>query len=575
MRKIWRIKDPNLAVQKNFYSELKISKITAQLLSNRGIDNAKEAAEFLACSLSSCHDPFLLKDMEKAAARIKKAIRGKENILIYGDYDVDGMTSAALLYTALKHLGAIVETYIPNRLEEGYGLNVAAIKKAYKNGMSLIVTVDCGIGSFKEIEYARAFKIDVIVTDHHEIVGSRLPPAYAIINPLQESCEYPFKHLAGVGLAYKLAKALYEGTSFFAEDFLDLVSLGTIADIVPLKGENRILAKHGLDEINKRNRVGLEALTEASGLSGKDVSSGHIGFILGPRINAMGRVGSPQKALELLLTDDKEEAMKLAKTLNDENRNRQKIESGILEEALSKIEREVNFKHHKVIVLGSEKWHPGVIGIVASRIADRYYRPTILVSLDGKFGKGSGRSVEDFNLFKALSKCRDLLVTFGGHESACGITIEKDRIDAFREKINIAAGQDVNEQIFSPRLDIDMDIPLNMLTEDIIGEIESLAPFGEENPRPVFSSRNLIIKDGPRQIGRNGFKMWVTDNAVTCEAVSFGRGGLEPPNLGSGVDLAYIPSINNWQGVQSIQLELKDIKPFNPSIKSEGIKAEK
>lgn len=560
MRKIWNIKQSTPDAQGIFSSNLKISKITAQLLLNRGIGDSKEAGEFLACSLSSCHDPFLLKDMGKAVDRIKKAILGKEKILVYGDYDVDGMTSVAILKQALMKLGGTVETYIPNRLEEGYGLNVGAIKKAHKDGVSLIITVDCGIGSFKETEYAKAFKIDVIVTDHHEIVGSRLPPAYAIINPLQESCNYPFKHLAGVGLAYKLVKALYEGTSFFAEDFLDLVSLGTVADIVPLRGENRILAKHGLYEINKRNRVGLNALTEVSGLNGKDISCGHIGFILGPRINAMGRVGSPQKALELLLTDDKVEALNLAKVLDAENRNRQKIESRIFEEALSKIEREVNFKHHKVIVLGSKDWHPGVIGIVASKIVDRYYRPAILVSLDGKLGKGSGRSVEKFNLFDALLKCKDLLVGFGGHESACGITIEKDRLDEFRDRINLEAHKDITEEMFSPQLDIDMDIPLNTLTEDVINEIETLAPFGEENPRPVFSSHNLTIKDGPRQIGRKGFKMWVTDNTVTCEAISFGRNELQAPKAGSGVDLAYIPSINDWQGLQSIQLELKDIK---------------
>ena len=353
---------------------------------------------------------------------------------------------------------------------------------------------------------------------------------------------------------------MYEGTSLIAEDFLDLVSLGTIADIVPLKGENRILAKHGLDEINRRTRIGLEALAEASGLSGKDISSGHIGFILGPRINAMGRTGSPQKALELLMANDKTEALKLARMLNAENKNRQKIESGILDEALSKVEREVNFKHHKVIVLGSENWHPGVIGIVASRIADRFYRPTILVSLDGKLGKGSGRSIENFNLFNAILKCQDLLVGFGGHEAACGITIEKDKLDEFREKINSQLDENITEDNFRPQLDIDMDIPLKNLTEDVISEIESLAPFGEENPRPVFSSCNLVVKDGLRQIGKNGFKIWVTDNSTTCEAISFGRAQLDVPRAGSGVNLAYIPSINDWQGLQSIQLELKDIQ---------------
>lgn len=557
---IWNIKKSMPQIQKAFSSELKISEITAQLLSNRGIDNIKEAGEFIACSLSSCHDPFLLKDMDKAVGRIKKAISGREKILVYGDYDVDGMTSVALLKKTLMNLGAVVETYIPNRLEEGYGLNTNAIKKALRDGVSLLITVDCGIGSFKEIEYANLSKIDVIITDHHEIVNSRIPSAFAVINPLQESCNYPFKHLAGVGLAYKLAKALYDGTSFLAEDFLDLVSLGTIADIVPLRGENRILAKHGLDEMNRHNRIGLNALTEIAGLNGKDISSGHIGFILGPRINAMGRVGSPQKALELLLSDDKNEAMKLARMLDTENRNRQKIESKILDEALSKVEREINFKHHKVIVLASVGWHPGVIGIVASRIADRFYRPTILVSLDGKYGKGSGRSVEKFNLFDVLIQCKGLLMGFGGHEGACGLTIEKDRLDEFRDKINTEADKHISEDVFSPQLDIDMEIPLNMLTENVIAQIEALAPFGEENPRPVFSSRNLIVKDGPRQIGRKGFKMWVTDNSITCEAVSFGRSELIQPQTGSGVELAYMPSINDWQGLQSIQLELKDIR---------------
>lgn len=560
MRTIWNIRTAKSDTRKALSSALKISEIMAQLLSNRGIDDVKEASEFLACSLSSCHDPFLMKDMDKAVSRMRKAISNGEKVLVYGDYDVDGMTSVAMLKQALLNLGAVVETYIPNRLEEGYGLNTNAIKKALKDGVSLIITVDCGISSFREIEYANGVKIDVIVTDHHEIVNSQVPPAYAVVNPLQESCRYPFKHLAGVGIAYKFVKALYEGTSFFAEDFLDLVSLGTIADIVPLKGENRILVKHGLYEMNKRNRIGLNALTEVAGLNGKDISSGHIGFILGPRINAMGRVGSPQKALDLLLANDNDEAMKLAKMLDTENRNRQKIESRILEEALSKIEREVNFKHHKVIVLGSENWHAGVIGIVASRIADRFYRPTILISLDGKHGKGSGRSVEKFNLFNVLHQCKDTLLGFGGHEAACGLTIEKDRLDEFREKINIAANSCTYDDTFCPQLEIDMEIPLNELNEDVINEIESLAPFGEENPRPVFSSRNLIVKDGPRQIGKKGFKMWVTDNNVTCEAVNFGRNELLAPKTGSGIDLAYVPSINDWQGLQSIQLELKDIK---------------
>ena len=560
MRKIWRIKDPDPALQETLSSALNISKITAQLLANRGITDGEAAADFMRTTLSSCHDPFLLKDMDKAVYRIKKGISEGERMLVYGDYDVDGMTGVTILYSALKNLGANVESYIPNRLEEGYGLNNNAVKNACKNGFTLIITVDCGITSFREIEYAKSLKIDVIVTDHHEIVESRVPLAYAVINPMQKECEYPFKHLAGVGIAYKLVKALYSDTAFFAEDFLDLVSLGTVADIAPLIGENRTLTKYGLDELNRRSRVGLKALMDASGLNGKDISSGHIGFILGPRINAMGRIGSPQKALELLLSSDEEAAVELAKVLNTENRARQKIESAITEDALSMIERDVNFKYHKVIVLANQGWHPGVIGIVASKIADRFYRPTILISLDGKLGKGSGRSIERFHLFEYLFRCRDVLSGFGGHESACGITIEKDRVSEFRDRINEEASRDVDESVFSPRLDIDMDVPLNMLSEDVINEIETLSPFGPDNPRPVLASRGLVVKDAPRQIGKNGFKMWVTDNRITCEAVNFGKGSLDCPVAGSTLDLAYMPSINNWQGLQSIQLELLDIK---------------
>jgi len=560
MRKIWQIRESRPDIQDSLSSALKISKVTAQLLANRGIDDPDRAKEFLGSSLSACPDPFLLKDMEKAVDRVKRAIAGGEKIIVYGDYDVDGITGVTLLRQALKSLKADVESYIPNRIEEGYGLNLTAIKKVHRLGATLIVTVDCGITSFKEIEYAKSLNIDVIVTDHHEILESQTPKAYAVINPLQGTCGYPFKHLAGVGLAYKLAKALYEDTPYFAEDFLDLVSLGTVADLVPLVGENRVLTKYGLEELNSRARVGLKALMEVSGLKHKDISAGHIGFILGPRINAMGRIGSPEKALELLLSDNPSEAARLAKVLDSENRNRQKIEARILEEAISKAEREINFKYHKIIVLASEGWHPGVIGIVASRLVERYYRPAILISLDGKFGKGSGRSIERVHLFNYLFRCRELLIGFGGHESACGITIEKDKIEELKERLNLEMAKDASAEAFDQTLEIDMDIPLNALTEDVINEIEELSPFGIENPRPVLVSRNLIVKDGPRQIGRNGFKMCVTDNNITCEAVSFRRDSLEIPEPGSAIDLAYVPSINSWQGLKSIQLELRDIQ---------------
>ncbi len=560
MKKIWKIREPDLGKSVRLSKSLGISEITAQILLNRGLSDTESANAFLACHISSSHDPNLLKDMEKAVRRIKDAVSGGEKMLVYGDYDVDGITGVTLLYSALRGLGGNAEHYIPNRIEEGYGLNLNAIRSAHKRRVSLIITVDCGITSFKEVEYAKGLGIDIIVTDHHEISKEGLPDAYSVINPLRDDCPYPFKHLAGVGVAYKLACLLLEGTHLLAEDFLDLVALGTVADIVPQKDENRILTRHGLWRLNRTHRAGLKALIEASGLNGKDISSGHIGFILGPRINAMGRIGSPEIALKLLLTDDDIEAASLAKVLNVENRSRQRIEAAILNEALSKVEKEVNFKEHRVIVLESHQWHPGVIGIVASRIAERYYRPAILISTQGKAGKGSGRSIADFHLFDALLKCKDHLLGFGGHEGACGITIEKDNIPAFRRAINEVASETMKEGDMVPKLNIDMDVSLDSLKENVIGELESLAPFGPANPRPVLASSGVIVKDIPRLIGKNGFKLHVTDNNITCEAVSFGRPDIDLPEKGSKVDLAYIPSMNTWQGITSLQLELKDIR---------------
>ncbi len=559
MEKIWKTTRPDPDLQDRLSGALNVSKITAQLLINRGLSDPQTAKEFLSCRLISCHHPSLLKDMEKAMSRINEAVSKGERILVYGDYDVDGITGVALLSSALCSLGAVVDTHIPNRLEEGYGLNLPAIRAAHKKRASLIITVDCGITSFKEVEYANSLDVDVIITDHHEIVGEKIPDAYAIINPLQGDCPYPFKHLAGVGLAYKLTESLLEGSGLLAEDFLDLVSLGTVADIVPQVGENRILTRHGLTRLNRTQRTGLRALIKASGLTGKDISSGHIGFVLGPRINAMGRIGSPRVALDLLLTDDELEASRLADVLNTENRNRQKVESRILDEALVRLQEEVDFKRHKVIVLASANWHSGVIGIVASRLVEKFCRPAILISLDGKIGKGSGRSVNNVNLFELLAKCRRALLGFGGHESACGLTIEKERIEDFREIINSVAKEYIKDEDLMPELEIDMDITLSALREKVIYEIESLAPFGPENPRPVLSSHNLIVKDIPRLIGKSGFKLHVTDRKTTCEAVSFGRGGLDIPKVGQEVDIAFTPSINTWQGLPSIQLELRSI----------------
>jgi len=528
-------------------------------LINRGITDEMQAHHFLYGDINSCHDPMLLKDIRKARERIRRAIEKEENILLYGDYDVDGITGVALLHRVLASLKAKVLHHIPNRLEEGYGLNANAVKLAHKKEARLIITVDCGIAARKEVEIANSLGIDVIVTDHHAIKKETLPDAYAIINPLQPSCPYPFKGLSGVGLAYKLAQVLLDGP-FPAREHLDLVALGTVSDLSRQQGENRILTKAGLEVLNNTKKKGLKALIEGSRLQDRDISCGHIGFIIGPRINAMGRVGSPEVSLKLLLTEDDDEAKRLAARLEKENRTRQKIERVVLDEAFEKIKREVNFKESKIVVLASPNWHAGVIGIVASRIVDRYYRPAIMIALGDKKGKGSGRSIKNFHLFNAINSCKEYLLDFGGHEGACGLSIEKQNVDKFTEAINEVAKREIANSDLYPTINVDAEVGLSELSEKLVEEIGLLAPFGPENPRPLLSSSNIYLKNEPKRIAKSGVKVWVTNDVITCEAISFRAEALSLPAKGTRVSMVYTPSINTWQGLSSLQLDLRDLK---------------
>ena len=559
MRKRWIIKKCNTAGQKRLVDELGISPIIAHLLINRNITSPDEAQFFLNGDIENLHDPLLLKDMAKAVSRIKKALSRGEKILVYGDYDVDGLTSVALLSEVLKALGGNVTEYIPNRLEEGYGLNLAAAQLAYRRKVGIVITVDCGVSAVKEIDYLKSCRIDTIVVDHHK-PGPELPGAYAVIDPLQKNCAYPFKYLAGVGLAFKLVQALLGKKPAQLREHLDLVALGTIADVSPQLGENRILTRYGLMTMAKTRNVGIKELIRASGLIGKDITSRHIGYILGPRINASGRIGSPRLALRLLTTKNREEAKELAKMLDRENRNRQKVQGAVYEEALDKANREVNFKEHKVIVLSGEGWHPGVIGIVASRLAEKFYRPTVMISLQKNIGRGSARSIKNFHLFDIVSRCKEYLETFGGHEAACGLTILPKFINKFKERINSIASDVLSPEDLLPSLEADMEIPLSGLSSRLIDEMGKLEPYGPRNPRPLFVSRNLTVKHDPRIIGRKGVKMWVTDGGITCEALIFGLEDTSGISKESIVNLAYTPSINSWRGVSSIQLDLEDIK---------------
>jgi len=560
MIKKWIVKKSDDAKKKVLTGELSISPVIAQLLINRHITQPHQAERFMNPRISDLYNPFMLKGMEKAVARIHKALSGGEKILIYGDYDVDGITSVTLLTRALKTLGGNVIEYIPNRLEEGYGLNLGAAQLAYRKKVGLIITVDCGISALKEIKYLNNLKIDTIIVDHHQPDGNVLPKAYAIINPLQEDCSYPFKYLAGVGLTFKLVQALLDKKPDELRDYMALVALGTVSDIVPQLDENRILTKYGLDALLKTKNIGIKELIRISGLTGKGINAGHIGYTLGPRINASGRIGSPKLALRLLTTEKPEEAALLAKTLDRENRNRQKIEKNVLEEALDKAAREVNFKDHRVIVLSGKGWHPGVIGIVASRLAEKFYRPTIMVSINQNIGKGSARSIKGFHLFDAISKCKKYLDSFGGHKAACGLTILPKFIDKFRTHINNFAAETLMPEDLIPSLEMDMELPLHRLSGKLIAQIGKLGPYGPGNPRPLFVSKNVTVKQSPKAIGRRGIKTWVTDGKVTCEALIFRSGDMSGITRESIVNLAYTPSINEWAGLRSIQLNLEDIK---------------
>jgi len=558
MRKNWIIKQPDIEIVSLLEKELGISKVLCQILAHRGAKTKEDIGRFLKADITDLYDPFSLTDMEKAVSRIRKAILDKENILIFSDYDVDGITSCAIMEMELKRLGAVVSHYIPHRVKEGYGLNANAVKLAHKQKIKLLIALDCGIRSIKEVDALNKFNIDTVIVDHHNPEPGKLPKAYAIVDPQREDCPYKFKHLAAVGLVYKLICAL---NGEIVERYLDLVALGTVADVVPLIDENRIIVKNGLKLINNPSNFGVKALIEASGLIGKEINPGRISFILAPRINASGRVDSAEVALDLLLSDNTEKAKELAGSLNVHNRSRQKIEEGVMDEALNLIEKNINFKEHQIIVLAKEDWHPGVSGIVASKIADRFFRPTIIISLKDGLGKGSGRSIPGFHLFNAVSDCSSYLAEFGGHSHAVGLVIEERNIADFTSGINKIAKENITVETLRPVLEIDAQLPLMFLNHDLIDNIKKLEPFGLGNPRPLFCSHDLTVKTIPALLGRDTIKFWVTDGERTFEAIGFGlkemASYIKPPNK---IDIAYHLTLDNWQNVNSLLLEIKDLR---------------
>ena len=563
MQKIWRIKEPDLELQKKLASELKISPIISQVLINRGLRSPEEIHRFLNSSLADLHNPFLLKDIKIAVRRIKSAISRQEKIMVYGDYDVDGITSVAVMLKALTKLGAAQPLYhIPNKLKEGYGLNKPAIKAAHQKNVSLLITVDCGITSIEEIKYAAGLGIDTIVTDHHQPIDNLMPKAIAIINPKKKDCSYPYKHLAGVGLVFKLIQALTEQKQDLS--YLGLITLGTIADVAPLTGENRIIVKNGLSRLTNSTLPGIRALIGISGLAGREITARDVGYALGPRLNAAGRLGSAESSLKLLLTLRDEEARAQAKILNQKNNQRQKIGNRMFKETIAKIEegKEINFKFHKVIILWDENWHSGINGIIASRIAERYRRPTIIISLKDGLGRGSGRSIKNFHLFNAVKKCGQFLENFGGHKQAIGLTITDRNLSDFRQMANLVASEQLSGEDLIPEIDIDSELSLKEISGAFLDEIEHLRPFGLDNPQPVFLSRKLTLKTKPEIVGRNHLKMWITDGEVTHPAIWYGKAEFSSLDWREkAISLVYSPVLNNWQGKETIQLEVKDMRP--------------
>ena len=542
----------------------------ARLLCQRGLDDPDTAVRFLRPSLDHLHDPWLLSDMTRAIERLEAAIARKERIAIHGDYDVDGITSTVILRRALEMLGGDVVHFIPERLRDGYGLQAAAIERLHSEGVRLVVSVDCGIRSTDAALKARELGIDLIITDHHEPEDT-LPPAFAVINPKRRDCAYPDKNLAGVGVALKVVQALCKGAdkAKWLPAFVKIAAIGTLADVVPLVGENRVIAKLGLGSLSSgRHTVGLRALLEASGLTGRTIDSYQVGFILAPRVNAAGRMSTPDIATRLLLATDEamlEDARQLAQQLNEENLRRQTEEAELAAQAKKAIETDPTVGAHNVLVVGGTGWHRGVIGIAASKLVDQYHKPAIVLSIDGDVAHGSCRSIPAFDMLDALERCSDLFLRFGGHRQAAGLTMDAARVPEFRARINAHADDVLEPDHLRPRLRIDGSLNLKHITADLVEGLTALAPFGLANPRPVFHAMPVEIVDGPRPIKDRHLKMTFRQDGRSFRAIAW-RAAERAAFLTehrAGVNLAFSLDQNEYQGETYLELNVADVKSLS------------
>jgi single-stranded-DNA-specific exonuclease len=564
----WKFNDAgDKNIEKLLSKEFRIHPIISQILVNRGIDDLEAVRHYLSPSLNDLHSPFLMKDMKKGVSRLLKAIYDHEEIIIYGDYDADGITSVVILYKFIKEITPHINYYIPDRLLEGYGLKIPAIDKFKNKNVKLIITVDCGISDLEQVAYAQSLGIDTIVLDHHEISGP-LPPAVASINPNREDCPFPFKGLAGVGIAYNFLIALrgiLNKEGFWKnkdhpnlKEYLDVVALGTIGDIAPLIDENRIFVKIGLELITEGKRPGIKALKEVSGVDNQAIDSFKASFSLIPRINAAGRIASPLDAVKLLLTENMAEARILAEKLDSYNRNRQTMEKKILSEILEKISANPDVEKMNALVFASDRWHQGVVGIVASRLVDLFNRPAFVISLNNGMGKGSGRSISGFNIYKGIQQCAPLLLSYGGHYHAAGISIKEENIDEFRIIFDEIIRTSVQFPELLTQTVIDSECLLSDINLNLMEQIEMLAPFGSRNPEPVLCARNIKVSS-PFIVGNNHLKMWLNGDGISCDSIWFSMGKYLPAINGANIDIVFSPQINHWNGASEIQLKMKDV----------------
>jgi single-stranded-DNA-specific exonuclease len=556
---------------KSLADALNISEVLARLLVIRNIKSFLEAKAFFRPSIDSLNDPFLMDGMDTATMRVITALTENQKICIYGDYDVDGTCSTALLYLFLKELDANVEFYIPKRLTEGYGLSTAGIDYTKSIGTSLLISVDCGITAVEETDYANSLGIDVIICDHHQ-PKEILPNAVAVLDPLKPSCQYPFKYLSGAGIAFKLAVGIADriGKRILPLKYLDLVALAGAADIVPLTNENRILVREGLNLINDMPRPGVEALIESSGLSPGDLTTGQIVFTIAPRINAVGRLGDAHRAVNLLITNNKQEALQLAQVLESENYERRKIDVDTYDTALELVENSLDLHNELAIILHNGEWHPGVIGIVASRLVEKYYRPTIMLTTVDGVAKGSARSISNFNIYEALQKCDDILLHFGGHQAAAGLAVEIDKLSEFKNRFNQIVKETLQEENLLPEIHIDSKLKFSEITPKFLKILSQFSPFGPGNMRPAFLSEDVSIVGSPRIVGTNhlilAFKQEGCDKVF--DAIGFNMGefckALMKENI--KVDIVYTIDKTSKDGRVFPQFKLKDIR-----VKSEEL----